>query len=89
MVKPVSIIEVLAAFIGSMVKVVVATPKNERQQSVNRASTKRQQSVNRVSTECQQRVNRESTIFGRQLGRDLLTIIHIERTGSLFTRNTQ
>jgi len=36
-------------------------PENERQQSVNRASTERQQSVNRVSTERQQSVNRAST----------------------------
>jgi len=34
-----SIIKVLAAFIGNMVTVDVATPENERQQSVNRAST--------------------------------------------------
>jgi hypothetical protein len=61
MVRPVPIIEVLAAFLGNMVKVVVATPTNERQQSVNRASTERQQSVNRASTECQQSVNRAST----------------------------
>jgi len=89
MVRPVPVIEVLAAFIGNMVKVVVATPKNERQQSVNRASTERQQSINRVSTECQQSVNRESTIFGRQLVRDLLAITQIERTGSLYTQNRQ
>jgi len=33
------------------------TPQNERQQSVNTASTERQQSINTVSTECQQSVN--------------------------------
>ena len=36
------IIEVLATFIGNMVNVVVATPKNECQQSVNRALTEHQ-----------------------------------------------
>jgi len=49
-----SIIEVLVAFIRKIVNVNVASPDNERQQSVNRASTERQQSVNRASTECQQ-----------------------------------
>jgi hypothetical protein len=69
------IIEVLAAFIGNIVSVDTATPQNERQQSVNRASTERQQSVsrastehpqnvNRASTQGQQSVNRMSTIFG-------------------------
>ena len=33
------IIEALADFIGNMVNVVVTTPKNDRQQSINRAST--------------------------------------------------
>jgi hypothetical protein len=69
MVPPVPVIEVLAAFIGNMVKVVVATPKNERQQSVNRASTERQQSVNRVSTERQQRVNDFWTSIGTRFAR--------------------
>ena len=55
------IIKVLASFIGNMVNVVVSIPKNECQQSVNRASTERQQSVNRASTERQQSVNRAST----------------------------
>jgi hypothetical protein len=45
-----SIIEVLAAFTGKIVCVDTATPPNERQQSVNRASTERQQSVNRASS---------------------------------------
>ena len=48
-----SIIEVLAAFTGNIVWVDTATPPNERQQSVNRASTEYHHRVNRVSTECQ------------------------------------
>jgi len=52
-----SIIEVLAAFTGNIVCVNTATPPNERQQSVNRASRERQQSINTTSTECQQSVN--------------------------------
>jgi len=52
-----SIIEVLAAFIGNIVFVDTDTFQNERQQSVNTASTDRQQSINTVSTECQQSVN--------------------------------
>jgi len=52
-----SIIEVLAAFIGNIVFVNTVTPQNERQQSVNTASTERQQSINTVSTDCQQSVN--------------------------------
>ena len=50
-------IEVLAAFIGDIVFVDTVTPQNERQQSVNTASTERHQSINPVSTECQQSVN--------------------------------
>jgi hypothetical protein len=38
------IIKVLAAFRGNMVSFNVTTPQNERQQSINRASTKREQS---------------------------------------------
>jgi len=49
-----SIHDVLAAFIGNMVNVDVASPDTERQHSVNRASIENQQSVNRVSTERQQ-----------------------------------
>jgi hypothetical protein len=45
-----SIIEVLVAFLGKIVNVNVASPDNEHQQSVNRASTEHQQSVNRAST---------------------------------------
>jgi len=45
-----SIIEVLAAFISNIVFVNTLTPHNERQQSVNTASTERQQSINTVST---------------------------------------
>jgi hypothetical protein len=56
-----SIIEVLAAITGNIVSVDTATPPNERQQSVNRASTERQQSVNRASTERQQSINTAST----------------------------
>ena len=52
-----SIIEVLAAFIGNIVFVDTDTPQNDRQQSVNTASTERHQSINPVSTECQQSVN--------------------------------
>jgi len=52
-----SIIEVLAAFIGNIVFVNIITHQNERQQTVNTASTERQQSVNTVSTDCQQSVN--------------------------------
>ena len=33
------------------------TPHNQREQSVNTASTERQQSINAVSTECQQSIN--------------------------------
>jgi uncharacterized membrane protein len=52
-----SIIEVLAAFIGKIVHVNFASPDNERHQSVNRPSTERQPSINRASTERQQSVN--------------------------------
>jgi len=48
-VRLLSIIEVLAAFIGNMVNDHIATPDNQHQLSVNTASTQRQQSVNRVS----------------------------------------
>jgi len=51
------IIEVLEAFIGSIVCVNNATLQNERQLSVNRASSECQQSINTASTECQQSVN--------------------------------
>jgi len=50
-------IGVLAAFIGIIVFVNTITPQNERQQSVNTASTERHQSINPVTTECQQSVN--------------------------------
>jgi hypothetical protein len=52
-----SIIEVLAAFIGKIVNVDVASPDNEHHQSVNRPSTDCQQSINRASTERQQSIN--------------------------------
>jgi len=45
-----SIIKVLAAFICNTVNVNIATAENQHQPSVNTASTQRQQSVNRVST---------------------------------------
>ena len=48
------IIEVSAAFSGNIVNGDVTAPENDRQQSVNRASTERPQSINRVSTERQQ-----------------------------------
>jgi hypothetical protein len=51
------IIEVLAAFLGNMVCVDSAIPDNERQQSINRASTGRQQRIYTASTECQQSVS--------------------------------
>jgi hypothetical protein len=59
-----SIIEVLAAFIGNIVCRYCYTTKwasTERQQSVNRASTERQLSVNRASTERQQSIITAST----------------------------
>jgi len=46
----VSIIEVMADFIGKIINVDVASPDNQHQQSVNRASTEHQQSINRAST---------------------------------------
>jgi len=52
-----STIEELAAVIGNIVFVDTVTPQNERQQSVNTASTERHLSINPVSTECQQTVN--------------------------------
>jgi len=59
-----SIIEVLAAFIGNIVCVDTVAAQNERPQSVNSASTEHQQSVNRASTKCQPSVNRVSTLLG-------------------------
>jgi len=52
-----SIIEVLAAFIDNIMFVNTVTPQNECQQSINTASTERQQRIDTVSTECQQSVN--------------------------------
>jgi len=43
-----SIIAVLAAFIGNIVLVDTVTPRNEHQQSIDTASTERQQSINTV-----------------------------------------
>jgi hypothetical protein len=57
----VPIIEVLGTIIGNMVNVDVSLPDNERQQSVNRASTELQQSLKTGSTERQQSVIWEST----------------------------
>jgi len=56
-IRHLSIIEVVAAFIGNIVFVDTITLQNERQHSVNIASTERHQSINPVSTECQQSVN--------------------------------
>jgi len=55
------IIEVLVALIRNIVNDNVASPENERQQSVNRASTEHQQCINRASTEGQLSVNWAST----------------------------
>jgi len=44
------IIEALLVFMGNMLSVDVATPENERQQSVNTASTEHQQSINKAPT---------------------------------------
>jgi len=52
-----SIIKVLAAFIGKIGHVDVSSPDNEHHQSVNRPSTERQPSFNRASTEREQSVN--------------------------------
>jgi len=64
-----SIIKVLAAFIGKMVNVDVASPDNERQQNINRASTEHQQNINRASTEHQQSINRASTEHQQSINR--------------------
>jgi len=45
-----SIIKVLAAYMGNVVNVVVTTRKVEHQQSIRITSTERQQSINRAST---------------------------------------
>jgi hypothetical protein len=47
------IIEVLSVCMGNMLSIDIATPKNEFQQSVNRAWTECELSVNRASTERQ------------------------------------
>ena len=52
-----SIIKVLAAFIGKIVNVDVASPDNEREQSANRPSPERQLSINRASTDRQRSVH--------------------------------
>jgi len=52
-----TIMEVMAAFIGNNVSVDTATPQDERQQSINRVSTERQHSIITASTENQQSVN--------------------------------
>jgi hypothetical protein len=52
-IRDLSVIEVLAAFIGNIVCVDTVPPQTERQQSVNRFSTEHQHSVNGLSTECQ------------------------------------
>jgi len=55
------IIKVLAILLGNTAYVDVASPENERQHSVNKASTQRQHSVNTASTERRQSINRAST----------------------------
>jgi len=55
--RHVAIIEVLAACIGNIVFVDTVTPQNERQHSLNTASTERQQSINTMLTKCQQSIN--------------------------------
>jgi hypothetical protein len=50
-------IEALAAFIDNMITLEVATPKYERQLSINKGSTEHQLSVNRASTEHQHSIN--------------------------------
>jgi len=75
-----TIIEVLAPFIGHIVCVDTATEQNERQQSVNRASTERQHSIITASTECQQSVND----FGRCILNNPSTLLrHIPRINVL------
>jgi hypothetical protein len=48
-VRLISIIGVLAAFIGNIISDHIATPDNQHQLSINTVSAQRQQSVNRVS----------------------------------------
>ena len=47
------IIKVFTAFIGNIVCVNTVAHQNDRQQSLNSASTEHQQSINRASTQCQ------------------------------------
>jgi len=77
MVQLLPIIKVVAALIAFMVKVVVGTPKNERQQSINRMSTEHQHSAN----------NFWSSVS--QLGSDSLTVIHTQPTGNLYREQRQ
>jgi hypothetical protein len=56
-----TIIKVSAAIIGNIMSVDTVTPQNERQLSVNSASTEHQLSVNRASTERQQSIYTVST----------------------------
>jgi len=63
------IIEVVAAYKGNIVCVDTVTPQNERQLSVNTASTEHQQSINRASTEHQQSINRASTEHQQSINR--------------------
>jgi len=78
------IIEVLACFIGNIVCVDTATPQNEHQQGINRASTERQHSVNRASTEHQQSVNRALTERQQSVNR-----VSTEHQHSINTASTQ
>jgi len=79
------IIKVLAAFIGNNVNVDVASPENQRQQSVNRVSTEHQQSINRASTEHQQ-----SWVLHRVWSKDYATAFtHNQPIGSLYAQKGQ
>ena len=49
--------EVLAAFLGTIVNIDLASPDNDCQPSINRGSSERQKSITTESTECQQSVN--------------------------------
>jgi len=85
MLRLIPIMKVLAAFIGNTVYVDVASPENERQQSVNTASTERQQSINRVSTERQQ-----SWVLHRIQSKGYaMAFTHNRRIGSLYVQKKQ
>jgi hypothetical protein len=80
-----SIIEVLAACIGKIGNVDVASPDNDRHQSITRPSTERQQSINRASTERQQSVkNLECCILFDS--RAVLRHLHIIKVLAAYVR---